>query len=71
MASSENNAILRNGRPLILGEFNVFPSFLHSVYRSATSAVLRMDTQHWAIVGVCVVVIGFFCMRGYGSRDNY
>jgi hypothetical protein len=33
--------------------------------------VLSLDRQEWLIVLLVVTVIGFFCMRGYGSRSNY
>ncbi len=31
----------------------------------------RMDTQEWAIVLAAMIVVGFLCMRGFGSRANY
>ena len=30
-----------------------------------------MGTQHWMLVLGAVLVLGFFCMRGFGSRSNY
>jgi len=31
----------------------------------------RMDAQHWLLALLAVVVVGFFCMRGFGSRSDY
>ena len=31
----------------------------------------RLDRTQWLVVFVCIVVIGFVCMRGFGSRSNY
>ena len=30
-----------------------------------------LTRQNWMIVLGIVVVVGFFCMRGFGSRTNY
>jgi hypothetical protein len=30
-----------------------------------------LDRQQWFFVFVGVVVLGFLCMRGFGSRANY
>jgi hypothetical protein len=40
-------------------------------YREAVQALGRMQAEHWAGLAVVVVVVGLFCMRGYGSRANY
>jgi hypothetical protein len=31
----------------------------------------RLDRTQWLFVFVGIVVIGFVCMRGFGSRSNY
>ncbi len=31
----------------------------------------RMGTQEWALLLVGVIVVGFFCLRGFGSRSGY
>lgn len=31
----------------------------------------RLDRTQWVLVFVAVMVVGFFCMRGFGSRNNY
>ena len=30
-----------------------------------------MDTQEWMLVLIGVIVVGFLCMRGFGSRSQY
>jgi hypothetical protein len=35
------------------------------------SSVNRFDAQDWLLVFVGAVLIGVFCMRGFGSRSNY
>lgn len=25
----------------------------------------------WVLIGMAVLVVGMFCMRGFGSRSNY
>ncbi len=31
----------------------------------------RLGTQEWALLLVGVIVIGYFCLRGFGSRSGY
>lgn len=37
----------------------------------AMQAICRFDRQDWIVIFAIVVVIGFFCMRGFGSRTDY
>ncbi len=30
-----------------------------------------LDRQQWTLVFAGVLVVGFLCMRGFGSRTNY
>ena len=30
-----------------------------------------MDAQDWLLALLAVVVVGLFCMRGFGSRSDY
>lgn len=41
------------------------------LYESALKAVSRFDANEWLIALVVVVIVGFFCMRGFGSRSGY
>jgi hypothetical protein len=47
------------------------PAFLSQAYRSLMRWVLTLDRQEWLVVLVVVTVLGFLCMRGFGSRNNY
>lgn len=40
-------------------------------YRTASRWMNGLDKQEWLMVLVGVVVIGFFCLRGFGSRSGY
>ncbi len=31
----------------------------------------RLDYQEWFLLGLVVVGLGLFCMKGFGSRSNY
>jgi hypothetical protein len=31
----------------------------------------NLDRQEWIAVFVVALVVGFFCMRGFGSRSKY
>ncbi len=31
----------------------------------------RLDTEQWTLVLVAAIVVGFFCLRGFGSRSGY
>jgi hypothetical protein len=46
-------------------------NFYHQSQRAVNGWVLSLNRQEWLIVLVAVTVIGFFCMRGFGSRNNY
>ena len=36
-----------------------------------TQHVAQFDRMQWFWVSVVVLVAGFMCMRGFGSRTNY
>jgi hypothetical protein len=44
---------------------------MDGLLRQAMRMVERMGTDEWIIVGVVAMVIGFICMRGFGSRSGY
>ncbi len=31
----------------------------------------RLGTQEWALLLIGVVLVGYFCLRGFGSRSGY
>ena len=33
--------------------------------------VNSMGTQEWVLALVGVIIVGFFCLRGFGSRSKY
>jgi len=45
--------------------------FVSKAYSDAVHWVNRLDRQGWFLVLCCAVVVGFFCLRGFGSRSNY
>jgi hypothetical protein len=36
-----------------------------------TRHVNQLDRTHWVWISAVVAVVGFLCMRGFGSRTNY
>ncbi|MHB1038400.1 MAG: hypothetical protein ACYC35_28340 [Pirellulales bacterium] len=41
------------------------------LYNSIMRSLDRLSAQEWLLVFGIVVIIGFFCLRGFGSRSNY
>ncbi len=46
-------------------------SMVERVWNRIVDAGGNLDRQEWILVFVCVVIIGFFCLRGFGSRSSY
>ena len=44
---------------------------MNRLWQDAIDLIDGMGTQEWMLVLVGVIVLGFFCMRGFGSRSNY
>ena len=42
-----------------------------SVYYSLMRVVAGLSPYDWLAVMIVVVLLGFFCMRGFGSRSDY
>ena len=40
-------------------------------YREVMGWFDRLDMQEWFMVLTVGMIVGFLCMRGYGSRSNY
>jgi hypothetical protein len=40
-------------------------------YRTVMRFVEQMDAQEWMLAFFGVVIVGFFCLRGFGSRSKY
>ena len=46
-------------------------SHIYAFLNRANSLVQGMDMKEWAVVGVLVVLVSTFTMKGFGSRKNY
>jgi O-antigen/teichoic acid export membrane protein len=44
---------------------------MQSYFREILRFIDRMGPTEWVLVLGVVIVIGFFCMKGFGSRSNY
>lgn len=44
---------------------------MEQFYREVMRFIQHMDTQEWVLALIGVVIVGLFCMRGFGSRSNY
>ena len=40
-------------------------------YHDVMNWFASLDRQEWLVVLAIGMVLGFLCMRGYGSRSNY
>lgn len=45
--------------------------YIESTFNQASRWLEQMTATDWFIAFVVVVVVGCFCMRGFGSRSNY
>ncbi len=41
------------------------------LWRDAVRVINSMDPQEWLLVLLGVIVVGLFCLRGFGSRSRY
>jgi len=39
--------------------------------REVIRFIEHMDMQEWLLALLGVIAVGFFCMRGFGSRSQY
>jgi hypothetical protein len=44
---------------------------IQSTISKAQQSLPHMDREHWIAVFVIAVIVGCFCMRGFGSRTGY
>lgn len=40
-------------------------------FRTIVRTIERMNAQEYVLVFGAVILIGFFCLRGFGSRSRY
>lgn len=43
----------------------------HQVSNAAFRWASSLSMAQWLLVLLCVLAVGVFCMRGFGSRSNY
>ena len=41
------------------------------IWNDVLCYIERLGAQEWTLILAAVVVLGFFCMRGFGSRSEY
>jgi hypothetical protein len=46
-------------------------SFVSELKRETMEFIIGMDRNEWFVAFGILVLIGFFCMRGFGSRTSY
>ena len=44
---------------------------LWDLYRISNRYINTLDKQEWLLILCGVVVVGVFCLRGFGSRAGY
>lgn len=44
---------------------------MSDLWRDAMRLINAMDPQEWLLVLLGVIVVGLFCLRGFGSRSRY
>lgn len=44
---------------------------MHNLWQDILRFADGMTTQHWILLGVAAIVLGLFCLRGFGSRSHY
>ena len=44
---------------------------MDDLWRDVMRTVESMSVQHWILVLVAAIIVGFCCLRGFGSRSKY
>ena len=44
---------------------------MNQLFREVMRFIEHLDAQQWLLLLLGVVLIGLFCMRGFGSRSGY
>lgn len=44
---------------------------MSQLIHSTMKAIEKFGTQEWMLLMIFVVICGFFCLRGFGSRSSY
>jgi hypothetical protein len=51
--------------------FVLADGYVSQAWNGALHFIYGLDRQAWLLVLCGVVIIGAFCLRGFGSRSNY
>jgi hypothetical protein len=46
-------------------------SLMWKYYKDTVDWLFHLDSQEWFLAMCAALVIGFFALRGFGSRSNY
>jgi len=46
-------------------------NYVTKTIQGALKMTSNLDQTGWFLVGIAVLLIGMFCLKGYGSRSNY
>jgi len=46
-------------------------NFINRLVTQLARGIQHLDPSDYAVLAASVVLIGFLCMRGYGSRTNW
>jgi hypothetical protein len=57
--------------PLLCHEDRSMWEYLHDVAFELRRLFWQMDRQQWIFVFVGALLLGFVCLRGFGSRTQY
>jgi hypothetical protein len=63
---SANATAACNGRHSSNGYFDMW-----TYYKESVDLLFKLDSQEWFLAMCAALVIGFFALRGFGSRSNY
>jgi hypothetical protein len=45
--------------------------FFNETYYLVLNYAYKLSPQEWVLVLAIMIVLGIFCLRGFGSRSNY
>jgi hypothetical protein len=45
--------------------------FIRHLFNKISGAAIHMDLSDCTVLAVCVLAVGFACLRGFGSRTNW
>lgn len=57
--------------PNALDTRSAMSTYFDRLHRETMELIMQMDRNHWFVAFGLLVLIGFLCMRGFGSRTSY